>query len=128
MFLSYREEGACLGALFFYSVVDPCPLRPVRAPLPWEPESNPKASSFLVTQRSRKKFSAGFSRLKRIGYIYLYLKTKDMTKGFKELLRLAKQEKVTTYDQLFNLSQQCVNEITGADFDSVRRKLQIKMF
>jgi hypothetical protein len=51
-----------------------------------------------------------------------------MTKGFKELLRLAKQEKVTTYDQLFNLSQQCVNEITGADFDSVRRKLQIKMF
>ena len=41
-----------------------------------------------------------------------------MTKGFKELLRLAKQEKVTTYDQLFNLSQQCVNEITGADFDS----------
>ena len=51
-----------------------------------------------------------------------------MTKGFKELLRLAKDRGITTYDQLVNAAHDCQNEITGADVDSVRRKLQIKMF
>jgi hypothetical protein len=51
-----------------------------------------------------------------------------MTKGFKELLALAKAERVTTIDELENLVGQCENEVTGADFDSVRQKLKIKMF
>jgi hypothetical protein len=51
-----------------------------------------------------------------------------MTKGFKELLRLAKEANVKTYDELQTIAYRCVNEITGADFDSVRRKLNIRMF
>ena len=51
-----------------------------------------------------------------------------MTKGFKELLKLAKAAKVTTYDELERLVYECNNEITGADFDSVRRTLKIKIF
>ena len=51
-----------------------------------------------------------------------------MTKGFKKLLRLAKDRGVTTYDQLVNVAYDCQAEITGADLDGVRRKLQIKMF
>jgi hypothetical protein len=49
-----------------------------------------------------------------------------MTKGFKELLALAKAESVTTYSALENLVQECNNEVTGADFDQVRKKLNIK--
>ncbi len=51
-----------------------------------------------------------------------------MSKGFKELLRLAKEENVTTYDQLQDLVYKCNNEITGADFECVRKRLKIKMF
>ena len=51
-----------------------------------------------------------------------------MTKGFKELLKLAKAAKVTTYDELERLVSECNNEITGADVDSVRRILKIKLF
>ena len=51
-----------------------------------------------------------------------------MTKGFKELLKLAKQSRVKTYDDLSDLTYQCTNEITGADFECVRQLLKIKMF
>ena len=51
-----------------------------------------------------------------------------MTKGFKELLKLAKQSRVKTYDELSDLASQCENEITGSDFESVRQLLKIKMF
>jgi hypothetical protein len=51
-----------------------------------------------------------------------------MSKGFKELLKLAKSENVKTYDELQDLVSRCDNEITGADFESVRQKLKIKMF
>lgn len=51
-----------------------------------------------------------------------------MTKGFKELLKLAKSAKVKTYDELQELVYQCENEITGADFECVRQTLKIKMF
>jgi hypothetical protein len=61
--------------------------------------------------------------------IFTYnLKLKGMTKGFKELLRLAKEANVKTYDELQTIAYRCVNEITGADLDSVRRKLNIRMF
>ena len=49
-----------------------------------------------------------------------------MSKGFKELLKLAKAAKVTTYDELERLVDECTNEITGADFTSVRQALKIK--
>jgi hypothetical protein len=49
-----------------------------------------------------------------------------MTKGFKELLALAKAKRVTTIDELEFLVGQCENEITGADVDQVRQKLKIK--
>ena len=51
-----------------------------------------------------------------------------MTEGFKELLKLAKESRVTTYDELQNLVYECNNEITGADFECVRQQLKIKMF
>ena len=51
-----------------------------------------------------------------------------MTKGFKELLRLAKDRGVNTYDELERLVNECDNEITGADFTNVRKKLNIKLF
>jgi hypothetical protein len=51
-----------------------------------------------------------------------------MTEGFKELLKLAKEARVTTYDELQNLVYECNNEITGADFECVRQQLKIKMF
>ena len=51
-----------------------------------------------------------------------------MTKGFKELLKLAKQSRVKTYDDLSDLTYQCTNEITCADFECVRQLLKIKMF
>jgi hypothetical protein len=51
-----------------------------------------------------------------------------MTEGFKELLKLAKSARVNTYDELQDLVSDCKNEVTGADFESVRQKLKIKMF
>jgi hypothetical protein len=51
-----------------------------------------------------------------------------MSKGFKELLKLAKASKVKTYDELSDLTHQCINEITGADFECVRQQLKISMF
>ena len=51
-----------------------------------------------------------------------------MTKGFKELLKLAKTAKVMTYDELERVVQECNNEVTGADFTSVRQVLKIKLF
>lgn len=51
-----------------------------------------------------------------------------MTPGFKELLTLAKAERVKTYDELCDVVYQCKNEITGGDFECVRQKLKIKMF
>ena len=51
-----------------------------------------------------------------------------MTKGFKELLKLAKSARVTTYDELRNSVHECTNEITGADFECVRQQLKIRMF
>ena len=51
-----------------------------------------------------------------------------MSKGFKELLKLAKAARVSTYDELQDLVYQCNNEITGADFECVRQVLKIKMF
>lgn len=51
-----------------------------------------------------------------------------MTKGFKELLKLAKERGVTTYDELERLVYECNNEITGGDFTNVRKKLNIKLF
>ena len=63
--------------------------------------------------------------LQKKGYIYK-LKREIMTKGFKELLALAKAETATTFDELERLVAQCNNEVTGADFDQVRKKLNIK--
>lgn len=61
--------------------------------------------------------------------IFTYnLKTNNMSEGFKELLKLAKEERVKTFDELQDLVFQCKNEITGADFECVREKLKIKMF
>jgi hypothetical protein len=51
-----------------------------------------------------------------------------MSKGFKELLKLAKANGVKTYDELADLVHSCSNEITGADFECVRQQLKIKMF
>ena len=51
-----------------------------------------------------------------------------MSEGFKELLKLAKRNRVSRYDELQDLVIECENEITGADFESVREKLKIKMF
>lgn len=51
-----------------------------------------------------------------------------MTEGFKELLKLAKAESVKTYKELEDLTYQCQNEITGADFECVRKQMKIKMF
>ena len=51
-----------------------------------------------------------------------------MTKGFKELLALAKANQVTLYDELERLVNQCNNEVTAADFDQVRKRLNIKFF
>ena len=51
-----------------------------------------------------------------------------MTKGFKELLALAKANRVTLYDELEHLVYQCRNEVTAADFEEVRRRLNIKFF
>jgi hypothetical protein len=51
-----------------------------------------------------------------------------MTKGYKELLKLAKANSVKTYDELLDLCYQCSGEITGADVECVRQKLKIKMF
>ena len=51
-----------------------------------------------------------------------------MSEGFKELLKLAKAERVKTYDELLDVVYQCKNEITGADVECVRQQLKIKMF
>jgi hypothetical protein len=51
-----------------------------------------------------------------------------MSEGFKELLKLAKERGVETYDELSDVVYDCKNEITGADFECVRQKLKIKMF
>jgi hypothetical protein len=51
-----------------------------------------------------------------------------MTSGFKELLKLAKTSRVGTYVELLALIDVCKNEITGADVDCVRQRLNIKMF
>ena len=51
-----------------------------------------------------------------------------MTQGLKELLKLAKANRVKTYDELSNLTFECKNEITGSDFECVRQRLKIKMF
>ena len=51
-----------------------------------------------------------------------------MTDGFRELLKLAKAARVKTYNELESLVQECNNEVTGADFDSVRQLLKIKLF
>jgi hypothetical protein len=51
-----------------------------------------------------------------------------MSEGFKELLKLAKQKSVTTYDELMDVVYNCKNEITGADVECVRAALKIKMF
>jgi len=51
-----------------------------------------------------------------------------MSEGFKELLKLAKQKRVTTYDELMDVVYNCKNEITGADVECVRATLKIKMF
>ena len=52
----------------------------------------------------------------------------NMSEGFKELYKLAKTNKVKTYDELVNLTYNCSNEITGADLECVRQQLRIKMF
>jgi hypothetical protein len=51
-----------------------------------------------------------------------------MSKGYKELLKLAKANSVKTYDELLDLTYQCSGEITGADVECVRQQLKIKMF
>jgi hypothetical protein len=51
-----------------------------------------------------------------------------MSEGFKELLKLAKAQRVKSYDDLSNLVFECKNEITGGDFECVRQTLKIKMF
>ena len=51
-----------------------------------------------------------------------------MQEGFEELLKLAKANKVKTYDDLIDITYHCKNEITGADLECVRRELKIKMF
>ncbi len=51
-----------------------------------------------------------------------------MSEGYKELLKLAKRNKITEYDELVNLADECTNEITGSDVESVRKALKIKMF
>lgn len=51
-----------------------------------------------------------------------------MTEGYKELLNLAKKRKPTSPDELMDLTSECVNEITGGDFESVRQALKIKYF
>lgn len=52
----------------------------------------------------------------------------NTTEGFKELLKLAKSNKVKTYDELQELVYDCKNEITGGDFECVREILKIKLF
>ena len=51
-----------------------------------------------------------------------------MSEGFKELLKLAKGSRISTYEELSDLVSECENEITGADVECVRQKLKIKMF
>ena len=51
-----------------------------------------------------------------------------MSEGFTELLKLAKQKRVTTYDELIDIVDECKNQITGSDVECVRLKLKIKMF
>jgi hypothetical protein len=51
-----------------------------------------------------------------------------MTEGFKELLKLAKQSRAKDFNELCDLVSDCKNEVTGADFESVRQLLKIKMF
>lgn len=51
-----------------------------------------------------------------------------MTEGYKELLKLAKRIKPATTDELMDLISECSNEITGADFESVRKAMKIKLF
>lgn len=48
-----------------------------------------------------------------------------MSEGFKELLRLAKEKQIKNYDNLRDLVYECSNEITGADFECVRKRLKI---
>ena len=50
-----------------------------------------------------------------------------MSEGFKELLKLAKAERVKTFSELHDLVFQCKNEITGADFECVRERLKITL-
>ena len=52
----------------------------------------------------------------------------NTTPGYKELLKLAKAQKVRTYDELQELVYECQNEITGGDFHCVLHALKIKMF
>ena len=62
-------------------------------------------------------------------YIWaLIIKTIAMSEGFTELLKLAKQKRVTTYDELMDIVDECKNQITGSDVECVRLKLKIKMF
>lgn len=51
-----------------------------------------------------------------------------MSEGYKELLKLARQRGVTTYDELIDVVHQCQNQITGSDVECVRATLKIKMF
>jgi hypothetical protein len=51
-----------------------------------------------------------------------------MSEGFKELLKLAKSSRPSTYDELQDLVNECKNEITGSDVECVRQRLKIKMF
>ena len=51
-----------------------------------------------------------------------------MSEGYKELLKLARQKRVTTYDELMDIAHECKNEITGSDVECVRTTLKIKMF
>lgn len=52
----------------------------------------------------------------------------NFTLGHKELLKLAKERKVKTIEELQELVYECTNEVTGADFENVKNQLKIKRF
>ncbi len=51
-----------------------------------------------------------------------------MSKGYKELLRRAKEMKVSNIEELEDLVHDCRETITGADFECVRKELKLKRF
>ena len=52
----------------------------------------------------------------------------NLSKGYKELLKLAKAKNVKTIEELEEIVYDCKEEISGGDFESVKTTLKIKRF